>query len=153
MSNSFWPNGRQHARLHCPSLTSGVYSNSYPSSRWYYLTISSLCGSLLFLPSVFPSIGVFSNELALCITWPRYWSFTKFKNVSLTFLCVISNGLLKTNESPKYVFNIRCFCRLLENLFGAMLFIEVAMISFINVYEANLFNFFFVFYFVYTIAW
>ena len=74
------------------------------------------------------------------------------KNVSLTFLCVISNGLLKTNESPKYVFNIRCFCRLLENLFGAMLFIEVAMLSFINVYEANLFNFFFVFYFVYTIA-
>ena len=27
------------------------------------------------LPSVFPSISVFSNELALCIRWPKYWSF------------------------------------------------------------------------------
>ena len=30
---------------------------------------------LLLLPSVFPSIRVFSKELALCITWPKYWSF------------------------------------------------------------------------------
>ena len=33
------------------------------------------CHSLLLLPSVFPSIRVFSNELALCIRWPKYWSF------------------------------------------------------------------------------
>ena len=32
--------------------------------------------SLLLLPSVFPSIRVFSNELALCIRWPKYWSFS-----------------------------------------------------------------------------
>ena len=32
--------------------------------------------SLLLLPSVFPSIKVFSNELALCIRWPKYWSFS-----------------------------------------------------------------------------
>ena len=31
---------------------------------------------LLFLPSVFPSIRVFSNELVLCIRWPKYWSFS-----------------------------------------------------------------------------
>ena len=31
---------------------------------------------LLLLPSIFPSIGVFSNELALCIRWPKYWSFS-----------------------------------------------------------------------------
>ena len=31
---------------------------------------------LLLLPSIFPSIGVFSNELALCIKWPKYWSFS-----------------------------------------------------------------------------
>ena len=31
---------------------------------------------LLFLPSIFPSIGVFSNELALHIRWPKYWSFS-----------------------------------------------------------------------------
>ena len=35
-----------------------------------------LCCILLLLPSVFPSIRVFSNELALCIRWPKYWSFT-----------------------------------------------------------------------------
>ena len=33
-------------------------------------------GPLLFLPSIFPSITVFSNESALCIRWPKYWSFS-----------------------------------------------------------------------------
>ena len=35
-----------------------------------------LCGLLLLPPSVFPSIRVFSNELALHIRWPKYWSFS-----------------------------------------------------------------------------
>ena len=35
-----------------------------------------LCHPLMFLPSLFPSIRVFSNELALCIRWPKYWSFS-----------------------------------------------------------------------------
>ena len=35
-----------------------------------------LCCPLLFLPSIFPSIWVFSNESALCIMWPKYWSFS-----------------------------------------------------------------------------
>ena len=35
-----------------------------------------LCSPLLLLPSVFPSIRVFSNELPLCIRWPKYWSFS-----------------------------------------------------------------------------
>src|SRR5574340_1124546 len=35
-----------------------------------------LCHPLLLLPSIFPSIGVFSNESALRITWPKYWSFS-----------------------------------------------------------------------------
>ena len=34
-----------------------------------------LCHPLLPLPSIFPRIRVFSNELALCIRWPKYWSF------------------------------------------------------------------------------
>ena len=34
-----------------------------------------LCRPLFLLPSVFPSIRVFSNESALCIRWPKYWSF------------------------------------------------------------------------------
>ena len=34
------------------------------------------CHPLLFLPSIFPSIRVFSNESVLCIRWPKYWSFS-----------------------------------------------------------------------------
>ena len=35
-----------------------------------------LCHSLLLLPSIFPNIRIFSNESALCIKWPKYWSFS-----------------------------------------------------------------------------
>ena len=35
-----------------------------------------LCHPLLLLPSIFPSVRVFSNESALCIRWPKYWSFS-----------------------------------------------------------------------------
>ena len=35
-----------------------------------------LCHSFLLLPSVFPSIRVFSSESALCIKWPKYWRFS-----------------------------------------------------------------------------
>ena len=35
-----------------------------------------LCCPLLLLPLLFPRIRVFSNELALCIRWPKYWSFS-----------------------------------------------------------------------------
>ena len=34
------------------------------------------CHPLLLLPSIFPSIRVFSNKLALCVRWPEYWSFS-----------------------------------------------------------------------------
>ena len=35
-----------------------------------------LCHLRLLLPSIFPSVRVFSNESALCIRWPKYWSFS-----------------------------------------------------------------------------
>ena len=35
-----------------------------------------LCHTFLLLPSIFPSIKIFSNESALCIRWPKYWSFS-----------------------------------------------------------------------------
>ena len=35
-----------------------------------------LCHPLLILPSIFPSISIFSNESVLCIRWPKYWSFS-----------------------------------------------------------------------------
>ena len=71
------PHGLQHTRLPCPWLSPGVCSNSCPLSRWCCLTISSSAAQpLLLLPSVFPSIRIFSGELALCIRWPKYWSFS-----------------------------------------------------------------------------
>ena len=49
-----------------------------------------LCCPLLLLPSVFPSIKVFSNELALCIRWPKYWSFNFSISPSNEYSGVIS---------------------------------------------------------------
>ena len=70
------PNGLQHAKLPCPS-------QSPRESLFKLMSIESvmpsshliLCCPLL-LPSIFPSIRVFSNESALCIRWPKYWSFS-----------------------------------------------------------------------------
>ena len=45
---------------------------------------------LLFLPSIFPSIRVFSNELALCIRWPKYWSFSFSISLSKEYSGLIS---------------------------------------------------------------
>ena len=74
--DSLWPHGLKHARLPCPSLSPVVFSNSCPSSQWCHPTILSSVAPLLLLPSVFPSIRVFSNESALPIKWPKYWSFS-----------------------------------------------------------------------------
>ena len=54
---------------------------------WNHLV---LCCPLLFLPSVFPSIRVFSNESALCISWPKYWSFSFSISPSNEYLGLIS---------------------------------------------------------------
>ena len=74
-SNFLWPHGLQHTRPPCLSPTPGVYANSCSLTRWCHPTISS-CRSLLLLPSVYPSIRIFSNESVLCIRWPTYWSFS-----------------------------------------------------------------------------
>ena len=52
-----------------------------------------LCRPLLLLPSVFPSIRVFSSELALCTRWPKYWSFTFSISPSNEYSGLISLGL------------------------------------------------------------
>ena len=49
-----------------------------------------LCHPLLLLPSVFPSIRVFSNKSGLCIRWPRYWSFSFTVCPSNEYLGLIS---------------------------------------------------------------
>ena len=73
MSDALWPHELQHARTPCPSPTPGVYPNSCPSSRWCHPTI---CCPLLLLPSIFPSIRIFSNESVPWLRWPKYRSFT-----------------------------------------------------------------------------
>ena len=70
------PHGLWNARPPCPSPTSGVYSNSCPLSRWCHSTISSSVIPLSPCLQPFASIRVFSNESALRIRWPKYWSFS-----------------------------------------------------------------------------
>ena len=66
------PHGLQHSRPPCLSSTPGVYpiESVMPSNHLI------LCHPLLLLPSIFPSTRVFSNESALHIRWPKYWSFS-----------------------------------------------------------------------------
>ena len=75
MSDSLPPHGLQHTRLPHPLL-----SQSWLELMSLKLLIPSnyliLCHPLLLLPSIFPSIRAFSNELALHIRWPKYWSFS-----------------------------------------------------------------------------
>ena len=76
MSYSLRPHESQHARPPCPSPT--------PQSLLKLMSVESvmpsshliLCCPLLLPPSIFPSIRVFSNKSALCIRWPKYWSFS-----------------------------------------------------------------------------
>ena len=60
MYDSLRPHGLQHARPPYPPLSPRICPVCY----------------LLLLPSTFPSIRVFPNELALRIGWPQYWSFS-----------------------------------------------------------------------------
>ena len=76
MSNSLWPHELQHSRLHLPMTNS-----------WSLLKLMSiesvmpsnhliLCCPRLLLPSIFPSIRVFSNESAVPISWSKFRSFS-----------------------------------------------------------------------------
>ena len=72
-----WPHRQQQDRFPCSSLSPRACWNSYPLSHWWMPSSHLiLCHLLLPVPSVFPSIRVFSNKLALCISWPYYWSFS-----------------------------------------------------------------------------
>ena len=59
--------------------------------RWVSDTIYLiLCHPLLLLPSVFPSIRVFTSESTFCIRWPKYWSFSFSISPSNDYLGLIS---------------------------------------------------------------
>ena len=75
VSDSLWPNGLQHARLPVlQNLLERAQTHSTESVMPSNYLV--LCRPLLLLPSIFPSIRVFSNELAFHIRWPKYWSFS-----------------------------------------------------------------------------
>ena len=95
VSNSLWPHGLQHARLPCPSPTPGDYSNSCPSLWVMPSNHLILCHSPLLLPSIFPSIRVFSNELVLHIRWPKCGSFSfsispsnEYSGLNIYIVCI-----------------------------------------------------------------
>ena len=78
--------------------------------HWAYPTISSSIPLLLLLPSILPSIRVFSKESALRIRWPKYWSFSFSISPSNEYSGLISFRIemdMPTfsayNQSPKLV--------------------------------------------------
>ena len=71
VSDSLPSHELQHTRASCPSPTPRVHPNPYPLSWWLPSDHLILCHPLL-LPSVFPSIRVFSNDSVLHIRWPKY---------------------------------------------------------------------------------
>ena len=89
MSKSLWPHGLQHASPPCPSPTPGVYPNSCPLSWWCHPTISSSIIPFSSWP-IFHRIRVFSNESALCMRLPKYWSFSFNSSLSHEHLGLIS---------------------------------------------------------------
>ena len=77
MPDSLWPHGLHAA--HQASLTFTISRSLLKLVSIESMMLSShliLCHPLLLLPSVFPSIKVFTSELALYIRWPKYWSFS-----------------------------------------------------------------------------
>ena len=86
-SNSLLPHVLQHARLSCSSTSLWAFLNLCLSLSWWYHPPSH---PLLPPSPVFPSIRVFSNESALCIRWPRYWSFSFSNSPSNEYLGLIS---------------------------------------------------------------
>ena len=76
-----------HVRLFATPLTAAHQASLSITNPWSLLKLMSIesempsnhliiCFPLLLPPSIFPSIRVFSNELVLCIRWPKYWSFS-----------------------------------------------------------------------------
>ena len=75
MSDSLQTHGLQHARLPCPSLSPRVCPNLMSIESVMPSNYLILRCPLLLLSSIFFSIWVFSKEFALCIRWPKFWSF------------------------------------------------------------------------------
>ena len=75
MSDSLRSQGLQHSWLLCPPRSPSLLKFMSIKSVMS-LSHLILCCPLLLLPSILPSTRVFSNESALRIRWPKYWSFS-----------------------------------------------------------------------------
>ena len=72
---TLWSHGLRHARLPCPSPSLSL--PKFMSIAWVMQSSHLiLWHPLLLLPSIFPSIRDFPNELAVRFRWPKYWSFS-----------------------------------------------------------------------------
>ena len=96
MSDSLQPNGLQQARLPCLSPYPRVSSNSCLLSWWGHPIILSSV-----LPSVFSNNSVFSNESAIHIRWPKYWSFIFSISPSSEYSGLISFRMDRSSLQPK----------------------------------------------------
>ena len=112
LSSHLWPHSKwgasltnsssvqllSHVRLFATSWTAASLSITNSQSLLKLMSIELvmpsnhliLCHPLLLLPSIFPSIRVFSNESALRIIWPEYWSFSFSINPSNEYSGLIS---------------------------------------------------------------
>ena len=87
MSSSLWRQGLQHARHPDPSPTpTQTHAHRVGDASSHLI----LCRPLLLLPPILPSIRVFSNESALRMRWPKYWSFSFSISPSHEFSGLIS---------------------------------------------------------------
>ena len=104
VSDSFWPHELQHTRPPCPSSTP-EFTQTHVHWVGDAIKPPHPPSSLLLPLSIFPSIRVFSNELALCIRWPKYcpssispsneyWGLMSFRIDWFDFLAV--QGTLKS---------------------------------------------------------
>ena len=113
MSNSLQSHGLQHTGIslfitNFQSLLKLMSIESVMPSNHLIL-----CHPLLLLPSVFPSIRVFSNESALHIRWPKYWRFSFSTSPSSEYPGLISfrmdwfdllavQGILESSPAPQF---------------------------------------------------
>ena len=107
MSNTLWPHGLQHARLPCPPPSPRACSNSCLLNQWRQPTISSSVVPFSYCP-VFPSISMFSNELALHIRWPKYWSFMGWHTPFLRQETAVSPIAWQSNKAILFYFTPNC---------------------------------------------
>ena len=94
-----------HVQLFAPPWTAAHQASLSITNSWSlpkFMSIESvmpsnhfiLCHPLLLPPSIFPSIRIFSNKSAVCIRWPKYWSF--------------SFSISPSNEHPGLIFRMDC---------------------------------------------